>query len=423
MLRSFHALTPSFLKKFDQYLLLNYPHIWTTRIHHVAFWGSLYFLLLNVISWTYPMAPNNVPDTIGHFLILGIPSAIFFLFWVYQLSLFKVEANFGISNVENRFLNQFIYAGIIFFLGTLPYYHSTVLHYRIGFLVSEKTIIQDYKNIRALPGDWYALSFDLPYLWEDDGIAKIQTIKQLSREIEDVPINSSIYDENGVLTTQSQQNVEKGIKAFNRYSPNQLNTSTNYFEQRGEGDDDYIQDDKVREIHTKAEANFDRIIYAQYSSNFSHSPESPAILIWFLLGISILLFIFLKVEPKTFLIASVSGFSLVMAMVLATEMVHSITQSDRDNILFFVYISILAGMAALAFSTRNTQRFQLVRKVALILLAAGISFVPILGHKILFDYHSAKIEILIGSLFVTWAMWNMIFAGKMRTLSVNPSQN
>ncbi len=60
--RIFKRTFPSFLRKWDHYLLRHHPLLWSSRIHLVAWYGGGAMLLMRMLIWLYPIDPNNVPE-------------------------------------------------------------------------------------------------------------------------------------------------------------------------------------------------------------------------------------------------------------------------------------------------------------------------------------------------------------------------
>lgn len=78
---------PGFLKKFNDYLLLNKPDSWSAREHLVVYYGLLFMIVLAGICFLAPYDPraNSTIYVCGFFV--GILSSIGFIVWlIYLLS-------------------------------------------------------------------------------------------------------------------------------------------------------------------------------------------------------------------------------------------------------------------------------------------------------------------------------------------------
>jgi hypothetical protein len=83
-------IVPSFLQRFDRYLLVNHPHLWRTRGHYVGFYSFLATLILFLAGYFYPQTlydlttsgremPSFYISVFGIFLSIGM----LFSWWYY----------------------------------------------------------------------------------------------------------------------------------------------------------------------------------------------------------------------------------------------------------------------------------------------------------------------------------------------------
>jgi hypothetical protein len=429
MLKTLNSFTPNFLKKIDKHLLLNYPDIWATKVHHVAFWGSIYFLLLTGFAWTYPLATDNVPEMGSVFLISMLPGAIAALYWVYQLSLFRIEKNFGLSNSETRFRTQLLYVAVIAFLGMSPYYYSSILHSRIGNLVSMKTMKQDLENLESfdafIKSSFYQYDPATSNLYATarncQAVTTIEATSFLTFDKSYFPFDSELEKEQTVEYSDQVllKMAEKAFHSFNKYSPEKI---TN-FELNEKEDNLIVSNYNFRE---KYKQNVRSILYAQYGLDFFGENNMLA-KGWtlFLLSVIVLLFIFMRVEAKTFLMAGVTGFALVMGFAMFGQAIQAflgLGSTEVEKLISLVFFGILVAMGIIAYATRNTKRFGIVRQISLILLSIGIAFTPtVLMLNFLRQYSNDDYAFywLGGGVLFAWGMWNTFFAAKMRQLYLN----
>ena len=76
---------PSFLRRFDEKLLLNRPWLWSTRLHRVA-WPALLLALLSLGLGMF--TPVDRPYAINQFITLGtvgivIAQISLIIYWLY----------------------------------------------------------------------------------------------------------------------------------------------------------------------------------------------------------------------------------------------------------------------------------------------------------------------------------------------------
>ncbi len=101
---------PNFMKKFDRYLLLRSPFMWSTRFHYLLYFWGLAALFCGAIASTTPLELTS-SDT--EYLILwasGIPAAIIPIVWAFQLRKFSTERSFGKLPYMAHYVRLAVYA-------------------------------------------------------------------------------------------------------------------------------------------------------------------------------------------------------------------------------------------------------------------------------------------------------------------------
>ena len=73
-------LNPEFIQKADHFLLINYPRIWSSRIHYVAYYGLLANIILNLLVLIF-LQPHQIDEFINIIiLIVMVIEVIAFIF-------------------------------------------------------------------------------------------------------------------------------------------------------------------------------------------------------------------------------------------------------------------------------------------------------------------------------------------------------
>lgn len=93
-------LIPKFLSKIDNHLMLHTPHVWRTRVHFVAFYALLAWMLLFFIGFLYPLSmfdisrtPYKIDELKGvSFLFLLICGFFSMVYWWQQIVKFRILA-------------------------------------------------------------------------------------------------------------------------------------------------------------------------------------------------------------------------------------------------------------------------------------------------------------------------------------------
>ncbi|MBX7241615.1 MAG: hypothetical protein K1X92_07690 [Bacteroidia bacterium] len=418
-MRFLENLTPPFLKKLDKYLLLNRPNLWSTQIHHLLFWGSILNGLLIFAGFWYPVKLNDVPHTEEVSFLTVIPVLIAFLAWVYKMSLHKAEAVFGQTNTSIQNRNVLIYLLGIFFLFSGPVIFGISLNKKIRTLISPEELVQDINTLNT----GHTLMFPLP---EKDS----ENVHLYLQNWIDVYFNDPVPYTNQVMSKEEclkwgERNIKsesekldyllKFEKTIIKYNPdpfslkNDVNLEKLSLSEYGYNPDNY---NIIRNISRIAKT------YDSYSF-FGINDELPKIWSLFLLWAGLILTVFLRTDLRTTIISGVTSFGIVLLSVFVSEMSH---YSVRDEILRFFYFLSWIVSAVLAFSSRNTVRFNLVRKVALSLLivftpfSVAMFFGPDSGGK------NAELAMAYSGIFLGYAAWFLVFNRRMMTFISQPKQ-
>ncbi len=153
-------LIPSFLSKIDNHLLLHAPHVWRTRVHFVAFYALLAWILLFFIGFLYPLSMFDISRTpykieelkSVSFLFLLICGFFSMVFWWQQIVKFRILAA--------RWYHSLMEC-CLFFIGIFMLWQAvnafkngldTNIAYRVGRTVSASDKAQLYARNFYLPG-------------------------------------------------------------------------------------------------------------------------------------------------------------------------------------------------------------------------------------------------------------------------------
>ncbi len=121
-------LVPRFLHRIDDYLLINYPFIWRTRVHYFLFFS---LIIANPMLWflgqVFPFTASQLPDfdMINGFRELFLMGGIvFLLFWVYD----QYKLRLGEQAPKHYLLTWVVYIFCIFliFVNTIVFSSSLV---------------------------------------------------------------------------------------------------------------------------------------------------------------------------------------------------------------------------------------------------------------------------------------------------------
>ncbi len=139
-------LYPSFLRKIDHYLKINYPHIWRTRVHDFGWFSLVLGNVLTAILGMLIVRRNNVISEEG-LMTMHISLAILLgfvaLFWVVRLVRFKLKFH----DIEMLLTTWLIYVFCLLSLGMNLVVFTSAVAYRTASLYSDEVVWADYDYV------------------------------------------------------------------------------------------------------------------------------------------------------------------------------------------------------------------------------------------------------------------------------------
>lgn len=159
------------LQKVDNYLLLHYPKIWITRVHHVLIYGFSLWVLSALLGFIIPVNLQSTEDLGLWYFIFSILSFTLFCFWVYHHVIFNNEKKFGNRKPIDSYLNFFFtfLCSAIFILAPLPF--SLAYNNRVAHVVSDDEFIADINQLNR--AEAYMLSNAYNYKSHYDSIEAV----------------------------------------------------------------------------------------------------------------------------------------------------------------------------------------------------------------------------------------------------------
>jgi hypothetical protein len=374
---------PGFLKRAEQKLLLNKPLIWSTRVHLVLYFGILFNLLLTGICFLAPMElleRSIAGYWIGFVIIIAMIALTVWIIYLLRFNVFKKYGNIKPLHALVTFLLYFISTGIIV-LSVFVY--PAVECVRANMAFGDKELVQDINtmNIRlcqiehpllntawdydtvALVQDEKPVEKKITYNEEEeatDAVAmpfngryffKLDSTDfygRLAQTDSVVKLNDSLYL---MYKTPALQFVssyaieeftsEKVLHSFEIYYKalkqpptaaeipaiakefNQLENKYNklhpgYQEEVEQGD---TPEDIVQKKHHvgRLNSNIEHLVSKKYSFIKRYLSDNIRLFYYFVLAITLLVFIFRHTTVRTFFLSLLTGvlISIFMAMVLS----------------------------------------------------------------------------------------------------------
>ncbi|MBK9283535.1 MAG: hypothetical protein IPM51_04365 [Sphingobacteriaceae bacterium] len=143
----FQNITPGFLKKLNDKLLINYPVLWISKIH-LAVW---HIVLLMLCSALFGLAlPIDIRIDIQHelwYFLLTVLAIIIMCFWIYRYAIFNKEKNFGNYKWTDEYLNFSLVFTIILLILLIPVPFELIQNARVSSMFEKEEIIRDLNTL------------------------------------------------------------------------------------------------------------------------------------------------------------------------------------------------------------------------------------------------------------------------------------
>lgn len=140
-------LIPSFLKRLDQYLLLNHPLIWISKIHYILFYGVLLNAVSALIGWTIPLDLIYPQDLALWYFLFSVISVVILCFWIYRVVIFNIEKKFGNRKWTDEYKVFFLNFICVFTLFSFPFPFATIYNARVANYVNDSVLINDINTL------------------------------------------------------------------------------------------------------------------------------------------------------------------------------------------------------------------------------------------------------------------------------------
>ncbi|MBL4577058.1 MAG: hypothetical protein JKX74_01220 [Flavobacteriales bacterium] len=140
---------PAFFQRLDNYLRVNHPWLWSTRIHITMYLALILSGVFALVGWAYGLDIRDLPtlgDSEGFFSLLIIPTVIFMVFTVYHMALYNSDKSYGRKFLYQEFFVFFIYTLSFILPFVIPYSAQLMVDHRIADLVDDEELHLDHKN-------------------------------------------------------------------------------------------------------------------------------------------------------------------------------------------------------------------------------------------------------------------------------------
>jgi hypothetical protein len=140
------------LSRFDNWLLKNYPDIWSTRAHLLLYFLLLGDALLFLLCWAIPDDPRSESE-VGYWVVsaslLAIIGMIFWLVFMFRFNVFKRYGNLAKGD---RLRTFFVFLFLFIALTCTAYIPFVAEKIKADALYSDEEVVQDINDINTYIG-------------------------------------------------------------------------------------------------------------------------------------------------------------------------------------------------------------------------------------------------------------------------------
>lgn len=432
MTRKLAHLVPAFLKRIDQYLLLNHPALWVSKIHFVLFYGAVATLLVGVVS-LIPLSPYDLPDTELHFGLAIIPASLGFLFWVWQVGRINVERFFGETSLMQRLQLQGIYLLCVAIFASFPFIYGQSVAFRTAHSIKTDRLI-DQMNAFHLVQDYvfeagisYYEPFEGDELLHEDQMRyrtyKLMGMAEKRQALKEYFALVELYTEAPLAPATKKAIYDAFIVHQNQVGEYSME----------------LESDKIHEIRR----DFDRIAnskkhWERQSWDFQeaipfnadtlkevqHAPVVLGMVIFFLF---LFMMLYVRMQAKTFFLSLITGTGILMLGGLLISLMDSslFMHVDDEIIASLIYFGGMLIFGLTAFMPGKNRKYAFWKRSALMLLTAAAPFILMFGYMGVdaLDNHVTPLFIFGWGSAITLILWNVLFESRFLAIHSDPNRS
>jgi len=431
-------LAPKLLNKLDDYLLLRQPETWSARTHLVLYYGLLFMAVLAGLCFIVPNdARGSTPIGywIGFTSIISIIAIIGWMIFLLRFNVFKRFGNItALGRLRTFFLYAFSIATILLFIYVPPAVESI----RANIAYGDNEIVNDINAINtklcqleydSLQHDWNRDTFLV--------VNKIQTEAERYNGDTMIPVTHSVYkvidtaefnkrkkgldsmvkigdnlyeqyecpnynflkpsgygffnyepfESKGILSNVNLfdnvlRNYKKPDKALvskelqvllskYRYEPNEhgyeyesdYNSNPSFV-------DRMLKNYKIRSVET----SFEHIINRKFYFNQKNWAWQIRFLVYFTLGITLLVFIFRHSTTKTFFLSLLAA--VLLTIVSSITLAFTTGRSESGVFVWGIFYAVL--FAAISFTVFASRKRTVIAGISINLFVLMVTFIPLI---------------------------------------------
>jgi hypothetical protein len=397
----FRALSPIFINKLDENLLLKHPIIWMSKIHYVLWHGTILWALSFLLGMIMPIDLTRRIEVDVWYFLFTVLSIIILCFWIYRYLIFNNEKNYGNRNFTDEYLNGFFVFFCVAYFLLVPAPFVMSLEHRIATIQPDDVVLQDMDKLNELDPylahtgnnyfNWYDSTnnqqyctlkklapyggvYYTPYYLRYDSLH----YPMLRSESAMMRAYHPIYDKQLLV-----QKINEYIAIANKYGVN-VNRSASEIADTYLG---YLKQEKVKvsEIYSQGSYQYELITVmqnlcdAKFKPIFIFTPDYLWTIFYFAMGITLFLLLFKMTYWQQFLIMIVVIMLYPLIMFIFSQLMPYSGFFRGGNFFMGTIVAlVLYSGVTLVFTAKQDHHFQPIHNIFNQIFYISLIFTPLL---------------------------------------------
>ncbi|MFK7923407.1 MAG: hypothetical protein AB8H47_15700 [Bacteroidia bacterium] len=418
MQRFLQRLIPNWLKRLDQSWLIKSPAVWATKVHYVGFFLLIVYGLASLWTAIVPINTQDVPDPGIYFGLPILPLLIGFGFWVYKVSQFKREKQFGKAESSKTVQEQAIYLLVIAMFSFIPLSLNYQMSQRVANMVSDDTLIAEINHLNVasnffrndpedINGEERGCSF------EERCFARFYYYGWPKKAIKKAEENREIFTQSLQSPNQDQQEaIELYLEIVNQYSsfPLQIEAKkvlNNFQEEPQLGVYENYGDYMLSTVERIVETNLDMLRQAKAGDTHFLTVQYLGAIVSFLLWSLVFLMVLFKLGGRVFW-ASIGIIPFIWALVGSSSWTFGLLATLLPLLYWYTW---------------KSKGYKLTKKLTASLFIVALLFLPVSVFAVVDWLVSTRISyeiaIIAGPILVL-VLWNLGLNNRISKLEASP---
>ena len=408
-------IIPPLLKRLDNYLLINYPGIWATRIHYLLSGAAVLLLLGTLIAW----AQVDVKDFSSpefHLSLMIIPVMIVLVVWTISVSRYRIESHFGKISGLQKLIRELIFILSMTILASIPFAYGYMVAGFNATRIADKDLAKDinslnivFANLRFPQTEYNPYPEWTPIPLYENGNLEYLTGPELYNEWESADSTSRTAMVNHAL--QAMNRYVGGYRIQEKVNPATIFTSVTF--EKVKWPVNRVSEVK-RSFHDMQLIGMD--IYKVFF-----------VISFFSIASLLLFFLFIQMGWKGFSLTVILAVLSSIAGVVLIDMVGMFLDFNLDLLTNMLLSVVWIFFIWFSYFGPNSKKWDYIKKLG---LALGAGFTPLvfsLWMQFPFTSSSGPLvpywELIFISFILTYILWHILFYPRFKMLEAAPKQD